>query len=268
MAKLQDMFSQARRAQSGGGMGFLGKNRSEAKARSAALVVELTQVTPGSAEAALKAGADGLLFKWDTKTGNLETLKKEVEAAQASKEEAVIGLDITKGWDTLDQDSLRSIIEQGIQYIVLPFQAPARLLALEAKDLEKVVTIPMREGEIYPLYIRNLTAFDGISAVVLDFSLGNKIGSLSIEQILDYLAVREAVRYPSFLNVKGTLSEADAFAISMLGVQALVLSADTVEEETREQIKNLRTLLEKVYEEEEKEKKKDSAPNLPSAGHK
>jgi len=32
MAKLQDMFTQARRAQSGGSIGFLGKNKTESKA--------------------------------------------------------------------------------------------------------------------------------------------------------------------------------------------------------------------------------------------
>ena len=67
MAKLHDMFTQARRGQSGGGMGFLGKNRAETKPRAAAIVVEFPQITAGSAEAALKAGADGLLFRWDGK---------------------------------------------------------------------------------------------------------------------------------------------------------------------------------------------------------
>ena len=65
MAKLQDMFTQARRGQSSGGMGFLGKNKAEVKARSAALVVDFPRATAGSAEAALKAGADGILFSWD-----------------------------------------------------------------------------------------------------------------------------------------------------------------------------------------------------------
>src|ERR1022692_2146101 len=67
MAKLQDMFTQARRAQNAGGMGFLGKNKSETKPRAAALVVEFPTVQPGGAEAVLKAGADGLLFTWDGK---------------------------------------------------------------------------------------------------------------------------------------------------------------------------------------------------------
>ncbi|GAC1376351.1 MAG: hypothetical protein NVS2B12_34960 [Ktedonobacteraceae bacterium] len=252
MAKLQDMFTQARRAQSSGGMGFLGKNKSEFKARSAALVAEFTQITPGSAEAALKAGADGLLFAWDgTDTAALEALKQEIDAAKASNENVVVGLNLTGSLHTLDHDGLKQIKEQGVQYIILPFNAPARLLALESKELEKVVVVPRRKGEIYPLYIHNLAAFDGIAAVLLDFGLSEKIGSMSIEEVLDYRAIREAVRFPAFLHVKGDLTQADAYTISTLGVQAVVLTAQAAEEATRQQIKDLRALLEKVHEEEQ-----------------
>src|SRR5437660_1306888 len=135
MAKLQDMITQARRAQSGGGMGFLGKNKSEIKPRTTALVVELTQVTSGVAEAAIKAGADGLLFNWDGKDSNfLTTLKQEIDSAKASNENLVTGLRVLGGWESMDHDSLTQLHEQGIQYVVLPLDAPARLLALETKD--------------------------------------------------------------------------------------------------------------------------------------
>lgn len=260
MAKLQDLFTQARRAQSSGGMGFLGKNRSEFKARSSALVVEIPQVVAGSAEAVLKAGADGLLFQWDGKDkAALETVKDEIDAAKASNESLVTGLNITGGWDSLDRESIVQLKEQGIQYIVLPFTAPARLLALESKDIEKVVVVPMRQEEIYPLYIRNLTAFDGIAAVLLDFGLTSKIGSMTIEEVLGYRAVREAVRYPAFLNVTSNLTEADAYTISTLGVQALILTAGKDLEATRKQIQALREVQEKTYHDD---KDKD-APSLP-----
>jgi hypothetical protein len=241
-------------------MGFTGKNKLGSKARSAALAVEFTQVTGGSAEAALKAGADGLIFAWDGKdTSSFETLKLEIDAAKASNANSVVGLNITGNLNTLNQESLKQIKEQGVQYIILPFNAPARLLALETKELEKVVIVPKRKGEIYPLYIHNLTAFDGITAVLLDFGLGEKIGSMTIEEVLDYRAIREAVRFPAFLHVKSDLTEADAYTISTLGVQAVILTAQDTEETTRQQIKDLRALLEKVHEEE---KDKDS----PSVG--
>src|SRR2546425_13004900 len=99
MSKLLDMFTQARRAQSNSGMGFLGKNRPEVKPRAAAIVVELATNNTGSAEAAVKAGADGLLFAWNGKDTNwLERLKSKVEAAKASNDKVVSGLHITSNW--------------------------------------------------------------------------------------------------------------------------------------------------------------------------
>src|SRR5436189_1994319 len=131
MSKLLDMFAQARRAQRGSGIGFLGKNRQETKPRVAAIVIELATADASNAEAALKAGADGLLFTWDGKdTSWPETLKSVTEAAQAGNEKAVCGLYITGGWHTLGRESLEQIKDQGIAFIILPLEAPASLLAL------------------------------------------------------------------------------------------------------------------------------------------
>ncbi|HAE83712.1 MAG TPA: hypothetical protein DDW33_09385 [Ktedonobacter sp.] len=256
MSKLLDMFTQARRALGGSGMGFLGKNRQEMKPRAAALVIELNSADAANAEAALKAGADGLLFTWDGKdTSWLETLKSVTEAAQASNEKAVCGLRITGGWHALGRESLEQLKDQGIAFIVLPLEAPASLLALHTKDLDLVVTVPMRDGELYPIFIRNLTAFDNITAVQLDFSLSKDIGKLSIEDILQYRAVREAVRFPALLNINSDLTESDAYTLIALGVQALVLTANEIDNKTKQRIKNVRELLEKVHQED-----KDSHP--------
>src|SRR5579859_5964771 len=131
MTKLQELFTQARRGQSGGGMGFLGKNKTEVKARSAALVVDFPHVTTGSVEAALKAGADGILFNWDGKDeAALETFKQEIESGKASNEQLVSGLRLTGNLAQIDRETFTTIKEQGFQYILLPFNAPARLLAL------------------------------------------------------------------------------------------------------------------------------------------
>jgi hypothetical protein len=243
-------------------MGFLGKNKAEVKARSAALVVDFPRVTAGIAEAALKAGADGLLFNWDGKDeAVLETFKDEIESAKGSNEQLVSGLRLTGNLAEVERETFTKIKEQGFQYVVLPFDAPARLLALETKELEKVVVVPMRKGEFYPLYIRNLTALDGIAAVLLDFALGETIGSLTIEKVLDYRAVRDAVRFPAFLSIPGRLSENDAYTIVPLGVQAVILRADALTERTSEQIKNVRSLLEKTYQEDaERDKVSIGAP--------
>jgi hypothetical protein len=258
MAKLHDMFTQARRAQSSGGIGFVGKNKPVTKPRAAALVVELPNINAGDAESAIKSGADGLLFTWDGHDASaLEPLKDAIDAAQTSGEKVVTGLSITGGWENLERENFEHLKESGVNYVLLPLEAPARLLSLQIKDIELAVSVPMHSGDMYPIFIRNLTAFDNISAVRLDFSLSEDISSMSIEDVLHYRAVREAVRFPALLNVQYDLNEADAYTLLALGVQALILTASENNDTTQQQIKALRELLEKVHQEE-----KDSMAGL------
>jgi len=262
MAKLQDMFTQARREQGGSGMGFLGRNKPASKAHAAALVVAFPQITAGAAEAAIKAGADGLLFRWGGKgSPSLETIKEEIDSAKTINDQVVTGLEIVAGWDKLDRDSLTHIKDQGIQYIIVPFNAPARLLALETKEIEKVIVVPMRQDDFYPLYIRNLSTFDDLAGIVLDFGLNPAtLGALTIEEALKYRAVREAIRFPAFIHVMSNLKEEEAYALLTIGIQAVVLTASEAEETTQAQIKGLREVLEKVHQED---KDKDT-PSVPS----
>src|SRR2546425_6052118 len=251
MAKLHDMFTQVQRAQSSGGIGFVGKNKPLTKPRAAALVVEFPDINAGDAESAIKSGADGLLFTWDgANASSLETLKEAIDAAQTSGETVVCGLHITGGWENLERENFEHLKELGVNYVLLPLEAPARLLSLQIKDIELVVTVPMHSGDMYPIFIRNLTAFDNISAVRLDFSLSEDISAMSIEDVLHYRAVREAVRFPALLNVQGDLNEADAYTLLALGVQAMILTASGYDTTTKKQIKALRELLEKVHQEE------------------
>ena len=251
MAKVHDMFTQARRAQSSGGIGFVGKNKPLIKPGAAALVVELPNIDAGDAESAIKSGADGLLFTWDGNDASaLESLKDAIDAAQTSGEKVVTGLNITGGWENLERENFEHVKELGINYVLLPLEAPARLLSLQIKDIELVVSVPMHSGDMYPIFIRNLTAFDNIAAVRLDFSLSEDISAMSIEDVLHYRAVREAVRFPALLNVQGDLNEADAYTLLALGVQAMILTASGNDATTQKQIKALRELLEKVHQEE------------------
>jgi hypothetical protein len=248
MSKLLDMFTQARRAQTGGGIGFLGKAKPESKPRAAAIIVSLPTLDKSSAEAAIKAGADSVIFNWDGEdTTLLENLHEAIEAAKEASENVICGLQISGGWEQLDHEKIEHLRDQGVNYIILPLDAPARLLALPTKDIDLVITVPMREGEHYPSFIRNLTAFDSITAALFDFEFPGEIESISIEDLLHYRAVREAARFPGMLNVSGNLDEKDALALAALGMQAIVLPASGTKASMQQRIETLRTLLAEVY---------------------
>jgi hypothetical protein len=247
MGKLSDLFAQVRKARSGKGIGFVGKSAPAAKPRAAALLVESSAPDAGGAEAAVKAGADGLIFAWAAGSASTDALKRAVEAAQAAGENVICGLRITNGWEKLARKDFEHFKDLGLHFVILPLNAPARLLALRVKDLEPVVSVPMREGELYPIFIRNLSAFEHVAAVHLDFGLSSEVSSMSIEDVLHYRAVREAVRAPALVDVKGTPDEDDAYALLTLGIQAVVLTAGKDIAATGQQIQSLRELLEKVH---------------------
>jgi 2-methylisocitrate lyase-like PEP mutase family enzyme len=249
MGKLSDLFTQVRKARSGKGIGFVGKSTPAFKPRAAALLVELNGINAANAEAAVKAGADGLLFNWNGQ-GTTETLAKAVEAAQAAGDNVLNGLHLTGGWNKLARQDFEDFKELGLSFVILPLEAPARLLALHVKDLEAVISVPMREEELYPIFIRNLSAFENVAAIHLDFALSSEVGNLSIENVLHYRAVREAVHAPALVYVKGTTSEDDAYTLLTLGIQAVVLPESKDSATTSQQIKALRELLEKVYQED------------------
>lgn len=251
MGKLSDLFTQVRKARSGKGIGFVGKNAPTLKALAAALLVELNGTDAGNAEAAIKAGADGLIFAWNGQSDkNTDALHEAVEAAQAAGEHVLCGLHLTGGWDKLERKDFEGFKQAGLNFVVLPLTAPARLLSLHVKDLEAVVSVPMREGELYPVFIRNLSAFEKVAAIHLDFGLSSEISSMSIEDILHYRAVREAVHAPALVHVNNTPGEDDAYALLTLGIQAVVLTESKDAATTGPQISALRDLLAKVHHED------------------
>lgn len=248
MGKLSDLFAQVRKARSGKGIGFVGKSAPTLKAREAALLVEFHGTDAGNAEAAIKAGADGLIFTWDGQgKEDTDALHKAIEAAQSADEHILCGLHLTGGWKKLARKDFEHFKELGLSFIILPLSAPARLLGLHIKDLETVVSVPMREGELYPVFLRNLSAIEKIAAIHLDFNLSSEVGDISIEDILHYRAVREAVHAPALIHVNGTLSEGDAYALLTLGIQAMVLVESKDVATTEQQIVAVREILEKVH---------------------
>lgn len=250
MGKLSDLFTQVRKARSSQGIGFVGgKHASAIKPRAAALLVEINNTNAGNAEATIKAGADGLIFAWNGQNST-DALQKAVEAAQAAGENVISGLHLTGGWHTLTRQSFEDFKELGLNFVILPLDAPARLLALRIKDLEPIVSVPMREGELYPTFLRNLSAFENLAAIHLDFGLSNEVSGMSIEDALHYRAVREAVRTPALVTVKGTPNEDDAYTLLTLGIQAVVLAESKDTATTGQQIQALHELLEKVYQED------------------
>ncbi len=248
MSKLSEMLSQARRGQSGS-IGFLGgKGKPAVKPRAAALVIEFPGLNAGEAEAAIKAGANGLLFNWSGgQPDNIETLKAICEATHSSDEKAVVGLHLTGNWEGIERATLEGLNELGADFIVLPFEAPARLLSARIKGLDLVVTVPLESNQpFYSLFVRNLSAFGSVSALHLE-SEALKLETLSVREAMSYRAVRDAVRLPALFSLRELSSEAAAYGLLALDAQAVIVSAGSTPTATTQRIQTARELLEQLH---------------------
>jgi hypothetical protein len=266
MSKFSEMLNQARRGQSGSAIGFLGsQSKSEIKPRAAALVVEFPAVQVSGVEAALRAGVNGLLFTWTgPQSAASEALQEVGELVKRSDEHAAIGLHLTGGWQEMQRATLEQFKEQGVHYLVLPPQAPARLVSMHIKDLDVVLTLPLRPADyLYPLLLRNVSAFESVVALHLE-QRELLPESLSIEEAMAYRSLHEATRLPVLLSLPELSGEAAGYGLLALGAQAVILPAAATIPATIGRIEMARETLEKIHQ-EERERFSSSPPTLPPA---
>lgn len=230
MGKLIDALQRVGKS-SGGGIGFLGKNQVQAKAKAAGILVALSQQDAGAVEAVAKAGADAVMFavqagKSTGKGFSVEAYQKAAESLRAANRPW--GLDLAAVADALPADALKGIREGGADFVSFPLDAPARLLQERPEGLDRIVTLRQPSGEDDERYLRLVRSVNLLSVQVVHF-LSNlsaqRLHDLRIEELLNYRLVREQLRFPVLANVVGTLGNEEARLLPKLGISAVILQA-------------------------------------------
>jgi len=216
---------------SGGGMGFLGKNQGQSKARAAGILVTLSQADAGAVESIAKAGADGVIFALQNgKSGSrglsLEAYRKAAEPLRAANRPW--GLDLAEIVDSLPADALKGIREDGADFVSFPLDAPARLLQERPEGLDRIITLRQQDGDDDERYLRLVRSLNLLSVQVVHL-LANltagRLHDLRIEELLSYRVMREQLRFPVLANVSGDLGNEEARILVKLGISAVILQA-------------------------------------------
>lgn len=214
---------------SGGGMGFLGKNQAQSKARAVGILVALSQADAGAVEAVAKAGADGVIFalqngKSASKGLSLEAYRKAAEPLRAANRPW--GLDLAEVVDSLPADALKGIREDGADFVSFPLDAPARLLQERPEGLDRMITLRQQDGDDDERYLRLVRSLNLLSVQVVHL-LANltagRLHDLRIEELLSYRVMREQLRFPVLANVSGVLGNEEARILVKLGISAAIL---------------------------------------------
>lgn len=239
---------------SGGGIGFAGRNQAHTKARAAGILVALGQPDAGAVEAVAKAGADGVLFtvqpgKSSSKGFSIETYRKAAEPLRAAGKPW--GLDLADVADSLPADAIKSIREDGADFVSFPLDAPARLLQERPDGLDRIVTMRQPSGDDDERYLRLVRSVNLLSVQVIQFLshlTAQRLRDLRIEELLNYRMARELLRFPVLATVGGALGNEEVRLLVKLGISAVILQAAEGESASAlaERVTVLREELERV----------------------
>ena len=229
MGKLLETLQRVSKG-SGGGIGFLGRSRTQTKPRAAGILVALSQPEAGLVEAVAKAGVDGVLFsaqrgKSGSKVGtSVEAYRQAAEPLHAAN--LPWGLDLTEVVAALEPDALKTIREGGADCVAFPLSAPARLLQERPEGLDRIITLGNLRDDPMLLLARSVNLLS-VQVAQFDFDLtSERLRELTIEELLRYRMLRETLRFPTLFSVSGDLSGEDLRTLVKLGASGLVLQPE------------------------------------------
>jgi hypothetical protein len=216
---------------SGGSIGFLGKNQAQSKAKAAGILVALGQADAGTVEAVAKAGADGVIFvasadKSASKGLATDAYQKAAEPLRAANRPW--GIDLAAVAASLPADALKGMRESGADFVSFPLDAPARLLQERPDGLDRIVTFRGPANDDDERYLRLVRSINLLSVQAVQFIShlsAERLRDLRIEELLNYRAVRELLRFPVITSLRGDLGNEEARLLVKLGVSAVILQA-------------------------------------------
>lgn len=241
MGKLIDKLQQVRQS-SGAGFGFFGRSQAGAsKPRSAAVLVSLGAKDTAAAEAAVKAGADALLFTGWTPKSDLSAL-----TTAAATGNALVGAWLADG-QSGEYGTLKQAQQAGAQFAVFGADASAHMLFEEVEKFDCVVTldIPADDTGLLLLRMQNLAPVQ-VALLRASFS-ASAITKMTISAYTRLKLVVESLRFPVLAVLDGMPETRSIPVLTRLGFAGLVLPGAGVAADTLAgQVTALREELEKT----------------------
>ncbi len=209
---------------SGGGIGFLGRAQAQTKPKAAGLVVALSQPDTGAVEAVARAGADGVLFIVQNGGSVASSVEPYYEAAAALRATNLPwGLDLADVAEALEPKVFKTLREGGVDFVTFPLNAPARLLQERPEGLDRIVTLGEQRDDPYLLLARAVNLLS-VQAVLFEFGWSvDRLRHLTIEELLRYRMLRETLRFPVLVSVKGKPGSDEVRTLMKLGISGVVV---------------------------------------------
>ena len=240
MGKLVDKLRQVGQA-SGSRLGFMGRSTTPVrKPRPAAVLVMLKAGDVAGAEAAAKAGVDGVLISGWAPNSDIGGVKSALEAGGTLWGVEFAG---NAGAD----GALKSAAEVGASFALVGPKTPAAVLWSEVEQLDLVVSIEPPRDDLSLLLLR---AENLLPAQVAIVPLPEDVSSLSKMAIGEFVRLRylfETLRFPAMVIVKEAPDADTTKALVHLGVDGIIISGTGSKPETlAKQVQALGEILETI----------------------
>jgi hypothetical protein len=220
MGKLVEKLEQVGQA-SGGGMGFLGRSHAQTRAaRPAAVLVTLAASDKAAAEAAAKAGVDGVIVAGWKPGSAVSALTSALGATGA-----VWGVEVS-GDTAPSAGLLAAAHDDGAAFVVIAPTAPARLLLEEVEKLDVVVMVDPPKDDLSLLIMRADNLLPAQVALLRSRFTNADLAGMQVEDFARLRLVFEGLRFPTLVSLKEAPAAEHVRLLVRLGSDGLVLSAD------------------------------------------
>jgi 2-methylisocitrate lyase-like PEP mutase family enzyme len=239
MGKLIDKLKQVGQG-NGGSFGFFGRGQAPSSpARPAAVLVTLTVTDTAAAEAAAKAGADGIIIAGWKPSADVKAIKSTLESANV-----LWGVEYSGG---AEEEVATAAQQAGAGFLLLGPEAQAAPLYDQPEQFDRVVTLSAPNSEMDLLLYRMANALPA-QAALITLPVGMRdLPKQSVSDFARLALLSSSVRFPLLAVVDETPNLRAARTLVRLGFDGIVLtgvgaSADQI----AQQIQSLRADLEKI----------------------
>jgi hypothetical protein len=218
MGKLVEKLHQVGQA-SGGGFGFAGRAASSSrKPRPAAVLITLNSADAASAEAAAKAGVDGVLITGWTPGSDIGRLKSALLSSGT-----LWGVEYAGGGPSGD-GVLAAAAEAGASFVVIGSSAPAAVLFDEVDQLDLVVSIDAPKDDLSLLLVRAENLLPAQAALVSLAGDSSSLGKLTVTEFARHRWVFETLRFPALVMLNEAPQAETVRTLVRLGADGLIIA--------------------------------------------
>ncbi len=240
MGKLVDKLQQVGQT-SGGRLGFMGRAAAPArKPRPAAVFAMLSAGDAAGAEAAAKAGIDGILISGWAPGADIGQLTAALESAGT-----LWGVEYAGG--PAATGALKAAAEAGAAFALVGPSTPAAVVFDEVEQLDLVVRIEAPKDDLALLLLRAENLLPAQAAVVPLPQEASSLANMAISEFVRLRWVFETLRFPALVILNKAPDADTVKALVHIGADGIILSAAGTKPETlAQQVQSLGEVLETI----------------------